>query len=81
MTYHYDTISLSSSDANRKKSCICTLLTALDSRTYTSEVRASQWIPRQAADFIQDPHRVRTVIACAITYYLLVLPRNEFYPV
>jgi len=30
-----------------------TRLPHLDS---TSEVGASQWIPRQTADFIQDPH-------------------------
>ena len=30
--------------------------TVLDSRTWTSEVRASKVIPHQTADFIQDPH-------------------------
>jgi len=53
-------MSLSSSDANQQNSCNApvqaTSLTALDSRTETSEVRASQGIPIHTADFIQDPH-------------------------
>jgi len=52
ITYHYDLISLSSSDANQKNSCMS--LTAL--YYGTSEVRAFKWIQRQTADFIQDPH-------------------------
>ena len=78
ITYHFDVISLTSSDANQKNS-VYTSLTALDSGTQTVDVRdtrASQWIPRQTADFVQDPHPVRKNMRYWIS---LVLDRNEYY--
>jgi len=45
----------------------------------TSEMHASEMIPRQTADFIQDPHlRPKQH---ALLDLLLVLIRNEFYVV
>jgi len=44
-----------------------------------SEIRASQWIPRQTADFIQDPYS--SLQQNAQLDPLLVIVCNEFYPV
>jgi len=77
ITYHHDLIFYQLAMQTKRIAVYVVTSTRLPYLDVRCTVRASKWIPRQTADFIQDPHP--RPYQYALLEPLLVLVRNEFY--